>query len=97
MELDWPFEDDPDTVAFIVWRIVKGETPILLVSHDDDGDWQFLDGEAVLTSDAARVSLANVVRMDPGVVELADLPPGWYARRDAPGSPWTRAEGEPEG
>jgi len=27
---------------------------------------------------------------DPSITELADLPLGWYAERDAVGEPWTR-------
>lgn len=98
MDRPWPFEDAPDTEVFTLVRILAGEAPIRLVTHDaDDGAWQFLDGEAVLTSDAALAALAEIIHLDPSVHVLADLPLGWYAiRRDA-GDAWDRQEGEPEG
>ena len=76
-------------------RILRGESPILLVTHDrDDDGWQFLDGEHVFEEDGVIVSLAVVVSLDPSLSELADLPVGWYAWRTAPGTPWQRSEGD---
>ena len=40
--------------------------------------------------DAAVVALEEMVKHDPGVLEVADLPPGWCAQRDFPGAPWQR-------
>lgn len=98
MELNWRFKDDPDTEVFTLARIIDGEATIRLVTHDaEDGAWQFLDGEAVLTSDGAMAALGEMVAVDASLSELADLPLGWYAWRDAPDSPWERHEGEPEG
>jgi predicted adenylyl cyclase CyaB len=38
-----------------------------------------------------------MIQLDPTLAALADLPAGWYAWRVAPGTPWQRAEGEPDG
>jgi hypothetical protein len=93
---DWPFSDPPETEAFTLARIAEGDAPIRLVTHDaDDGAWQFLDGEAVLESDAALVPLGLLAALDRSILELADLPLGWYATRPEPGAPWARSEGEP--
>ena len=42
---DWPFTDPENLAVFTLARVVRGESPILRVTHDeDDGGWQFTDG-----------------------------------------------------
>lgn len=41
-------------------------------------------------ADARLVCLENIVRLDPTVLEVADLPPGWQAIREVVGGPWSR-------
>ncbi len=92
----WPFADPPDCEAITLDRILLGESVLRLVTHDeDDGSWQFLDGEYVFEEDAMVVSLAEMVEFDPTILALADLPIGWYAWRSGPDGPWNRAQGEP--
>jgi hypothetical protein len=77
--------------TFTVRQIMHDHEPILLVRHDeDDGAWQFLPASDVSMSDALLVSLESVVKLDPTVAELADLPTGWQATRAHPGAPWVR-------
>jgi hypothetical protein len=91
MSESWPF-DDPENLAVITLkRILAEERAILLVTHDEDGDWQFLDGQSVSEEDAAVVSLRHVTLLDPGIIELADLPRGWRASRASPDGPWVRS------
>jgi hypothetical protein len=95
-ENNWPFADPEDTAVITLGRILRGEAPLLLVTHDeDDGSWQFLDGEHVFEEDAAVVGLVEMVRFDPSVLELADLPLGAYARRADLSQPWVRGTGDP--
>jgi hypothetical protein len=92
---DWPFDQPRDCAVFTLRSIVFDGQPILYVSHDaDDHGWQFLDGESVDLSQAAVVGLGEIVGRDPGLLELADLPPGWIATRVARGSPWRRERRE---
>ena len=89
-EQDWPFDQPPDAAAITVRAVLDG-APILFVSHDaDDDGWQFLDGNEVDVDLAALISMARVVGLDPSVLEVADLLPGWTAWRSAPGEPWQR-------
>ena len=89
-EQDWPF-DQPPSAAAITLRAVLDGAPILLVSHDaDDDGWQFLDGSAVDIDNAALISMAEAVALDPSIREVADMPPGWTAWRSARGEPWQR-------
>ena len=92
---DWVF-DEPKNVATITTRqVIREGQPILLVSHAaDDGSWQFLTGGAFSTEDGMLVALQEIVEHDPSVSELADLPLGWVAKRDAIGSPWSRSRHE---
>jgi hypothetical protein len=43
MAADWPFDEPENLAVFTLGRIIRGEAPILLVSHDeeDGGWWQF--------------------------------------------------------
>lgn len=93
----WTFVDPPETEAITLARILDGQVPILLVTHDADEEssWQFLDGEQIFEDDGAVILLGEAVQFDPRLLELADLPPGWHARRSSIDQPWTRAEGEP--
>ena len=34
--------------------------------------------------------MGRIVDLDPTLVTIADLPPGWSASREAVGSPWER-------
>ena len=96
MECDWQFADSPSTVVVTLERILRGESSLLLVTHDaEDGGWQFLDGEQVFEEDGTTVLLGEIVQFDRSLIDLADLPAGWNAWRDSPGQAWQRAEGEP--
>jgi len=75
---------------------MEGMEPILLVSHDaDDHGWQFIGSSDATMADAMLVSLESIVRLDPTVLEVADLPPGWQALRDRVGGAWSRREHPP--
>jgi hypothetical protein len=88
---DWPFDQPPNCVAISLRQIVFESAPILHVTHDaDDHGWQFLGLEDARMEDASVVSLSTILRLDPSVREVADLPPGWHAWRRAVGGPWTR-------
>lgn len=65
--------------------------PILEVSHEEeDGAWQFHSGQTVTTKDLMIVGLDEIVRLDPSIAELADLPLGWQAQRQSIKEPWVR-------
>jgi hypothetical protein len=64
--------------------------PILLVCHDDDGDWQFLCGTTNDSDHGRLVCLNDIVKLDPSVNEVADLAPGWRAWRENGNAEWHR-------
>lgn len=97
--MNWRFKDPPNVAVIANRKIVDGRDWIAYVSHDSaDGGWQFHNNDTapVEETDAAVVSLRNIVQLDESVTELADLPLGWSARRDSKASPWHRAKTESE-
>jgi hypothetical protein len=90
---DWPFADPKNVAVFTTTHIMRLGKPILYVSHDDeDGAWQFhTSAPHVSVRDAMIVALKEMVEHDATICELADLPCGWFAERDAIGGPWRRA------
>jgi hypothetical protein len=89
----WMFADSPSVATFTTRFVLDGSRPILLVSHDrDDGAWQFLCGTMNDPEDGRVVGLGTIVRIDPSVEALADLPVGWRATRASRSEPWTRED-----
>lgn len=84
----WPFADAKSLAVITLKRIVKGRAPVLYVVRDDEGGWQFLDGDDCTEDDAAIVGLDEIIAHDPTLRELAALPPGFYAARETLDAPW---------
>lgn len=91
---DWKFSDPPNVAVIVDRSIVSGEEWIAHVSHDaDDGAWQLHTSKGAVANeaDAMLISLRKATQLDPSIIELADLPLGWRAWRDAKDSTWHRA------
>lgn len=95
MSDDWPFSDPRDFACLSLKSILEDGLPILLVSHDSDGTWQFLTGDDVKMPDARVVGLGEVYDLDPTIAGVADLPIDWEAWRETVDAPWERGPGEP--
>jgi hypothetical protein len=92
---DWPFPGPRNEAVITTKPVMREGLPILYVTHDrSDGGWQFLCGTTNRTEDGMVVALSTVVRHDPSIRVLADLPEGWCAWREGPGQPWLRAPHE---
>lgn len=92
---NWQFADGPHTTVFLSKNVHNGVEPITFVSHDLDGDWQFL-GDSMTESGGVAVCFHHPVDSDSTLRELIDLPIGWYAERERPGGPWARRQLEDE-
>lgn len=87
----WPFKDSQFADALSTLPVLEDEAPILLVSHDaDDGMWQVLCGTTNEPDDGRLTCLGCLFELDPTLAEIADLPRGWEAYREAVGAPWSR-------
>jgi len=88
MTTRWPFLYDRTDSMLSLKRIFEAGAPILLVVHEEDGGYQFLDGEDCSDGDAAIVGLEAVLKHDPTIAEIACLPPGWFAARQTVNDAW---------
>jgi hypothetical protein len=84
----WPFPDPPNVATFTTKQVVRENQPILLVTRDADGAWQFHTGEPASLEDAMIVALEQVLRLDPSLAELGNLQPGRRAKRADAGAAW---------
>jgi hypothetical protein len=86
---EFRFSDSPDTACFSCRHVVSDGLPILHVSHDSDGEWQFLCGQNHEESDAKIIGIGEIVRIDPTVNRIADMPTGFAADRKTIRDDWT--------
>lgn len=75
-------------------HIFRRDRPALLVARDD-GDWQFICGEADHSDplEPYHVSVGMLLDADPTLNQVADLPSEWEAERSEIGGEWIRTVG----
>ena len=79
--------------AFICQHVYENSKPVLLVSHDENGDWQFVCGRDHDVNEKPRlVGIVHLLERDPSLNEIADLPINWAAERNAVGGEWLRTK-----
>jgi hypothetical protein len=93
MNPDWPFDQAPNVAAMTTLYVTNRNAPILLVVHyRDDHSWGFFDGGVLSIKNGMMVSMQYIVQLDASVREIADLAPGWVARREHVGGQWVREQ-----
>lgn len=88
VSLSFKFTDPPNTACFTCRHVIQDGMPILSVTHDHDGTWQFLCGQPHTGADANIISLKQATEIDPSVNELYELPIGVGADRAAKDAEW---------
>ncbi|WP_324674952.1 DUF4262 domain-containing protein [Hymenobacter sp. GOD-10R] len=92
-KLDFKFFEERNTAVFVAQQVFKENKPILRVRHDEeDGAWQFLTDAPATTDTIMLVALEQVVKHDPTINALFDLPTGQSAFREFVGGDWKRVE-----
>jgi hypothetical protein len=92
---DWPFDQAPNVAAVTTRHVIEQRLPILCVTHySDDHSWGFVCGTTDVTEDGRVISMSEALKIDPTLREIADLPPGWTARREKIGGKWQRVYNE---
>jgi len=86
----WRFQAGRNRAVFTTKPVTKLGRPVLLVFHDEEGDWQFQCGTTNKQKDMQLVSLGVIFERDPTLAQVADLPEGWRASRSAVGAEWQR-------
>ncbi|NLS93396.1 MAG: hypothetical protein GXX96_14660 [Planctomycetaceae bacterium] len=93
----WPFDQAPNVAAITTRQVIEDGLPILTVVHyADDHSWAFCCGTSDATEDGRVVGMGEVLKRDPTLATIADLPPGYCAYRTAVGEPWIREPNEDE-
>ncbi|WP_224772854.1 immunity protein Imm33 domain-containing protein [Pelagicoccus enzymogenes] len=84
------FSSPENEACFTCKHVLEENKPILYVSHDEeDGGWQFLCGaENHEEEDARIVSLLEIVKIDPRVNALYEMPEGVCAERKSKDGEW---------
>ena len=82
------FKENLNTAVLTSEYVLNRTSPIIYVAHHDDGIWEFWGKEEIEESDIKVVSLAQIIAIDPSVLEVADLSEQFAAIRDAKGSSW---------
>ena len=68
------FEDDLQIYVFTTRFVMKNNSPITFITHDENGDWQFMSDDDFEENDAMVVSLEEMIWHDSSILEVADLP-----------------------
>lgn len=91
----WPFDQGPRVAALVTRQVLNDGLPVLRVTHySDEHDWAFVCGTTVSTDDLRLIAMEEALKLDPTLRTIADLPPGWTARREEVGGLWHRFHNE---
>jgi hypothetical protein len=85
---DWPFPIPGDKKVFTTTAIAEGSDLIASVMRDAEDDWQFHGFEEASDEEVEAVALRYLVRLDPSLKEIAELPERHVAKRDSIMDPW---------
>lgn len=86
----YQFAESENTACFTCRHVVREGAAILRVTHDaDDGGWQFLCGGDHAEDDALILGMGEIVRIDPSVNGLHEMPEGVGASRESREGEWT--------
>jgi hypothetical protein len=88
------FSEAKNTAVFTTKDAFQG-APILFVSHNDDGDWQFHTSDSPKLENAMIVCLEDITKLDTTINELHNLQMGWRAWRKSKNADWEYAEDDP--
>ena len=91
----WPFDQTENTAAITTRQVLEENKDICIVIHySDDHSWAFLCGTTNSTEDGRVISMKQATKIDNTLLEIAELPPGWDARREKKGTKWHRSKSE---
>jgi hypothetical protein len=86
------FKEPDNTAVFTTKFVAVDKKDITVVYHEiDDGAWQFFSDDHFddFEQVAMIVGLGELIKMDKSLLELANMPRGYYAHRGGRNTPWT--------
>ena len=87
---DFKFLESRNTAIFTSRNVLTKDKPIVYVSHNEDGSWEFYSEKELLEDNIKVLSIYEIVKMDLSLNEVFNLDYGQYAERKNPGAPWIR-------
>jgi hypothetical protein len=85
------WSDPLDPIAMTTASVASKAKPVLLVIHEEGhGGWQFMDGGDVTGTKPHVIPKEELLKLDPTLKEVTDLPVDWEGRRSSASSPWVR-------
>jgi hypothetical protein len=92
-QVPWPFPDGTfprHPGAVVQQTVIDGFMPALVVIHTDDNGWLIGDDVNDPNQPGAVVAthIWHAIEQNSSIETLADLPPGYQARRRWAGDPW---------
>jgi hypothetical protein len=85
------FKDPLNTAVFTTKFVIVDKKDITMVRHEsDDGAWTFFSNDEYQNyEDVAKiVGLSEIIEIDSTILEIADLPEGYYASRNTKEDDW---------
>lgn len=84
------FPDSLDTAVFTTTYVMNNRSIITLVSHELDGDWQFMGSEPIDEYEKIGkvVGLGEIIKVDKSLLKIAGLPRGYQAFRSNKRDTW---------
>ena len=92
MHASWLFDQPPDAAAITTRQVLDGAPVLSVVHYSDDNSWAFTCGGTSNEADGRVVSMSAILSMQPLLVTVAGLPPGWTATRRSEDDPWELAQ-----
>jgi hypothetical protein len=89
------FEATLDTAVFTTKFVLEDKRTITYVTHDfEDGAWQFFSNDSFVNFEEVVkiVGLKEIFDLDKTLLEIAELPLGFYATRKDKNDKWTIQE-----
>ena len=87
----YPFHWQKNVMAITSTHITEHNKPILLVSrYSFDYNWAFLSGQPITTEEMQLVSMEQIIKIDPTILNVATLEPGWSAKRNSISDKWVK-------
>ena len=85
------FVENDNTAVFTTKYVITENKEITKVYHDiEDGSWQFFSNDKYENYEkvAMIVTLAQIIKKDTTLLEISDLPVGYYAIRKSKVQKW---------
>src|SRR4030095_14566848 len=85
------FKDSLNTAVFTTKFVIVDKKDITLVRHEPgDGAWTFFSNDEYENYEAVAkvIGLGQIIEIDSTILEIADLPQGYYASRKSRKDTW---------